>query len=229
MAQTKSVNEFAKFLNRAVNKENITNDYLKNLSVWLRTKEHSLHVAETKDALEISYSMIKQSMEQNGMTFIDLKQYFKKSPKAKKTKNGGWYLVVPVGGNHKVSDFRNVYGRSLWDKEIKTLDYGGTFSGDNALPSRLQSKIQGTGEVIPELEYQWKSSSITKIPKGKSGKRSNYITFRTVSNNSNPMSWIIGRQNLSQQVQENNSHNERQLGRYISNVISAYVNSYNET
>lgn len=229
MVTTNSVNEFTDFLNRSVDKKEITNDYLKNLSVWLRTKEHSLHVAETPDALEVSYSLLKQSMSDNGMTFIDLKQYFKNSSKAKPTKNGGWYLVVPVGGIHKVSDYRDVYGRNTWDKEISKMNMGQTFSSaDKSLPQRLQSRIQGgTGNVIPELTYNWKSSSITREQWGSSGKRARYLTFRTVSNKSDPMSWIVGRQNLSQQIKANNSHNERQLGSYIAEVINAYVSEYN--
>lgn len=228
MVTTNSVSEFTNFLERSVDKKEITNSYLKNLSVWLRTKEHSLHIAETPDALEVSYSLIKQSMEENGMTFIDMKQYFKNSSKAKPTKNGGWYLVVPVGGAHKVSDYRDIYGRNTWDKEISKMDMGQTFvSANKTLPQELQSKIQGTGNVIPELSYKWKSANITREQWGSSGKRARYLTFRTVSNKSDPLSWIVGRQNLSQQISSNNSHNERQLGSYISQVINAYVTEYN--
>lgn len=224
--QTNSLKEFKDFMLKSVSKENITNDYLKNLSVFLRTKEHTLNVATTSDALKISINMLKDSMKKNNLTFIDLKQYFKNSNKAKHTKDGGWYLKVPVGGVHKVRDYRDVYGRSIWDKEISKMDFNSTFQGQGNLTTEIQSKLQ-QGNVIPELQYQWKSSSITRVQKGTSGTRGAYLTFRTVSNKSNPLSWIVGRNNLSNQIQENNSHNERQLGSYIAQVINAYVDSYN--
>lgn len=225
--QTNSLQEFKDFMLKSVNKENITNNYLKNLSVFLRTREHTLNISTTSDALNISITMLNNSLKKNNLTFIDLKPYFKNSNKAKQSKNGGWYLKIPVGGVHKVRDYRDVYGRDIWDKEISKMDFNSTFQGQGNLPSQLQSKLQ-QGNVIPELEYQWKSSSITRVQKGSSGTRGSYLTFRTVSNKSDPMSWIVGRNNLSNQIQENNSHNERQLASYISQVINAYVNSYNK-
>lgn len=223
--ETTSFNTFYDFITKAVDKKEITNDYLKNLSVWLRTKEHSLHVAQTPEALELSVSLLSQSLQKNNLTFIDLKPRFKNSSKARAKKNGGWYLVVPVGGVHKVQQTRNLYGRSTWDRAISNLDFNKTFSGNSALTRKIQGKLQ-QGEVIPELQYQWKSSSITRVQKGSSGTRGQYLTFRTVSDKSSPMSWIVGRQNLSNQIRDNNSHNERQLGSYIASVINAYIDSY---
>lgn len=227
MAQTNSLQEFKDFMLRSVNKEEITNEYLKNLSVFLRTKEHTLHVARTAEALEVSITLLQDSLKKNNIRFIDLKPSFKNSSKAHHKANGDWYIKVPVGGYHKVRDYRDVYGRDTWDKLISKMPVGSTMETINGLPQQIQGKLQ-QGNVVPELQYQWKSSSISKVPMGNSTKRGRYITFRTVSNKSNPMSWIIGRQALSKQIQENNSHNERQLSSYVAAIINAYVNSYNE-
>lgn len=81
--QTNSLQEFKDFMFKSVNKENITNNYLKNLSVFLRTREHTLNISTTSDALNISITMLNDSLKKNNLTFIDLKPYFKNSNKAK--------------------------------------------------------------------------------------------------------------------------------------------------
>lgn len=221
MDKTNSLTQFTQFLTKAVDKEEVTNEYLKNLSVFLRTKEHELNIASTKDALDISMNMLQESMQKKNLTFIDLKQYFAKSSKARKSKNGGWYLRVPL--HPKVRDVRDVYGRSLWDNTISKMDFGDTFSS-NFL--NIQDKMN-KGNVIKELQYQWKSNSITRQRLSSNSNRGTYLMFRTVSDKSDPLSWIVGRQNLSNEIQNNNSHNERQLASYVSQVISAYVENYN--
>ena len=136
------------------------------------------------------------------------------SPKAKPTKDGGWYLKIPVGGFQSTTKMRMAYGRSLWD-DISHLNFGET-GGQNANIERFKKVLNSSGEGEGVLAYQWKSTNITRIQSG-GGKYGHYITFRTVSNKSDPMSWVVGRNAMQQQV--NARSFDPQKAKIISNII----------
>ena len=55
---------------------------------------------------------------------------------------------------------------------------------------------------------------MTRVQWGASGKRGKYIQFRTVSNKSDPNSWIVGRQALNQDTPD-----IEKLAPYISTIL----------
>lgn len=112
---------------------------------------------------------------------LDLKPYFANSPKAKHTKNGGWYLIVPI--RRKTRDMS--YQLYQQAKNIDISNKSMATSPINSLYSNRQTSD------ISLLNYQPKSNNLTRIANGNNG--STYVSFRTVSDKSNPASWILNR------------------------------------
>lgn len=219
------IQKFIDSLNTEINEKNIKDNYIRRLARFLRGREHSLHVAETQTGLDISWRMLQDVAQQNNFTFLDMKPYFERSAKAKKSKNGGWYMVIPI--RNTVSKLKPAYNANYWNDIVSKMDYGNT---DNSLdPKKLQAILQGansTNGTVPELNYSWKSSNVTRVPLGTN--RGKYISFRTVSNNSDPMSWIVGKQQMSNQIQNNNANNVHQLAKYVSKVIKNHIDEFNK-
>lgn len=109
---------------------------------------------------------------------LDMKPFFRASPKAKRKKNGGWYLVVPI--QRKTKDMSN----RLY-KDVKNLDMGNSKVSDYLYEGRKSRKINPFNP-----REATRSKSITKV---KQGNRVGYVSFRTVSDKSPSDSWIINR------------------------------------
>lgn len=125
-------------------------------------------------------------MLEQGFNQFDIKSGFEKSPKAKSKPDGGWYLTVPYR-HYTTSTFNPTMPKDIM-KQAKNLNPGEQLS--EALVSALGYK-RGTSHT----GYQWKNTmydNLTRITKEyDSGKiHSQYITFRRVSDNSDPNSWI---------------------------------------
>ena len=193
-------------------------NYISGLADWIKKRLPALNVVETSDTLQIAFTLAN-SREDVGSHIIDLKQYFAMSAKKKTTKDGGWYIRVPL--RVKATAGRTAYGRKTWDS-ISKLSFGQTYI-DSEDAEKVQ-KVLGVSQqgVIPELRYQWKSANVTKNKWGKSGKRSNYFAIRTVSNNSVPQSWLVNRQGFS----KNTSNKE--LIPYISSIIKHQLEICNQ-
>ncbi len=191
--------------------------YIKNIATYLNNL-NNVNAKINGLSAKVGYSIMQQQAEnntRNNVQFRDLKPYFRKSPKAKHTKDGGWYLVVPI--QKKTTQLRSAYSRSVWD-EISHMGYGQTASNMGNL-NRVQ-KTLGTSQwgVNKGLKYQWKSTNITRVPWGASGKRAHYVQFRTVSNKSAPNSWIVGRRNFTTRIVPN------MYAEQISQIIKQHVN-----
>lgn len=205
------------FIKGQLDGQKYAQQYVKNITTYLNNID-GVHARINGLSAKVGYHIMQQQSEDNprsNVKFRDLKPYFRKSPKAKRTKAGGWYLVVPI--QRKVSQLRSAYSRSVWD-QISHMGYGQTASNMGNL-KRVQKSL-GTSQwgVNQGLKYQWKSTNITRVPWGASGKRAHYVQFRTVSNKSAPNSWIVGRRNFTTRTVPN------MYAEQISQIIKQHVN-----
>lgn len=137
---------------------------------------------------------IKQ-LARNGV--IDLKPFFKASPKAKRKKDGGWYLVVPIAmqrrkmqsefGSGKAYQAMKSTFSDLAPGVTQTINVGEVLNGIRAQQATSQSLISSA---------QATSGNVTAT-KSQSGKRTSYVAFRAVSDRSAPNSWVTGKSNVS--------------------------------
>ncbi|AUV60218.1 hypothetical protein [Lactobacillus phage Semele] len=211
-------NQFKDLFTRTINQNVIERSMRDDLSKWIKSKDSSINTSNVGDnILSLSYTLIEDEAKKQGAQFIDLKPYFARSSKAKHTKDGGWYMVIPI--QRGAPELRSAYGRSLWDT-ISHTNYGETSSQGDV--SRLQEKLGvSPSATIPELAYKWKSNNVTRVKWGSSGKRGRYVQFRTVSNKSDPNSWIVGRQTLNEETP-----GIEQLAPYISTIMKHHVDEY---
>lgn len=118
---------------------------------------------------------------------IDMKPYFRNSPKAREKKNGGWYLIVPI--KMKTSKMP----KSLYN-QLNAVKPTGTYT--NTIVDYLDATKKSS---IPHFNPPRKpSSTITKVTKPGSS-RSTYVKFRTVSDKSPAGSWIINRGKINRE------------------------------
>lgn len=184
-----------KQINNVINDKGLARAYAKGIAGQFQdTSNLTVNLNDTK--VDLTWKLMQNLNESKGNKFLDMKQYFARSPKAKRKKNGGWYLIVPIGV--KAREAKANAPRSLWN-QISHMDFGSTgelASGDTNHLASLGNSQQG---VMSPLQYQWKSSNITRVaPKSGKGTRGRYISFRTVSDRSDPSSWIIGRQTFNE-------------------------------
>ena len=108
---------------------------------------------------------------------LDLKPFFKASSKAKSTKDGGWYLVVPIKRKTR-SMSHKLY------QDIKSSEVGETRLSDYLYSGPKARKVN-------PFNPNERTNSITKTREGNS---TGYVSFRTVSSNSPANSWILNRE-----------------------------------
>lgn len=225
--------DFRKIIDSVFEDDYFSKDLIDDSVERLKDKEPSLTVYAEKDAIVAIYRELSSFMtaddDNDRPRLIDLKPYFRNSSKVKYKKDGGWYLVVPVGGQQKASILRSAYTQKIW-KQVQNVTLGSTGSGtyhsvDPHLVERIQQKL-GTSQrgVIPALQYQWKSASVTRTPYGRTQTRSHYLTFRTVSDKSDPSSWIIGRQNATQLNNVSlDGQKQDELREVITDILLSYL------
>ncbi|QEG04150.1 hypothetical protein [Bacillus phage BC-T25] len=112
---------------------------------------------------------------------IDLKPYFAHSSKRKKTKDGGWYVTVPI--RRKA---RNMSRRMY--EQLRAIDIAPN-TRQTVISDYLYDRRRDSDASM--LNYEPKSKNITKMQAGRN--RHDYVAFRTVSNKSPQSSWIINR------------------------------------
>lgn len=189
-----NIDDFRKVYLAMFNEKTIAEQIVSNAADELNKSQNLRAMASGTD-LKVSEGFRPEliSNSYKNMQFIDLKQYFANSSKVKRKKNGGWYLIIPIGVKAKT------LREADWStyKDISHDEYGQTEDfGDNLQQQNIQSaydKIQSgeskTGLINP-IHYKWKSGNVTRVHKGK---RAGYISFRTVSDTSDPNSWIVMR------------------------------------
>ena len=143
---------------------------------------------------EVAFKDGRTYKEQQGV--VDMKPWFKKSKKVKRTKTGGWYMVVPIrkytpSAKKVITSPSKGMRRDVYDavRKLKPVhadtDYIITTSHTN-----FYNNYPLITSPIPELNYERKSTRISKVKKGK---QAQYYTFRTVSDKSSPSSWLLNK------------------------------------
>jgi len=200
------------------NPDDISKQLANDVRKWVQVAEiPTVNLTQSGSKLSAVVQGATAYAKQQGGSFIDLKSAYAKSSKARRTKDGGWYLIVPIGA--KSADLRKVAPKSLW-QEFSKADFGTTIQ----IPKLQQALGKDQSQVISQLQYEWKSNSVTRTaPKSGKGVRGKYITFRTVSDKSDPSSWIIGRQNFRKEDPELTGKMSMLLGE----AVKARMNSYN--
>jgi len=180
-------------LNLMLNSLTISTEYAKDLSDWINQSSTGMHSHSSGNDLLVTKKGMEAQARFQGISFIDMKEFFKNSPNAKQKKNGGWYLIVPIGQN--ATNLKSSSPRSLWN-QMSGMDFGKTGSLSDGETNFLeQSSNQDQSNVINPLNYNWKSANVTRVAsKTGNGSRGHYISFRTVSDKSDPNSWLVGRE-----------------------------------
>ena len=102
-----------RFLQQSLDTQKDTKEYAKNYANALQDKLPSLAIRADNNQVTITMPYLQAYARRQGIKFIDMKQYFAKSSKRKRKKNGGWYMVIPIG--NKASDLKASSPRSLWN------------------------------------------------------------------------------------------------------------------
>lgn len=126
------------------------------------------------------------NMLETGFSAFDMKIGFSKSKKIKRKENGGWYLIIPLRHSTPGSF---MYGQAM-PKDVygvaKKLNPYKSGQGNTRL------NWAGAGDVSWN-GYQRKTNNyngMVRIVKSyQKATQSQYMTFRRVSDNSDPMSW----------------------------------------
>lgn len=142
-------------------------------------------------------NVVRVFIEEQQEDIIDLKTAFRKSPKKRESKDGGWHLVVPIrrytGRNKKMRES----SQGMTSRMYKDLLSNESKSGYKNIMTDYLYDNRRSGSPIPELNYQPKGKTITRLPNpAMTGRGHIYISFRTVSDKSHPASWIINRNKI---------------------------------
>lgn len=211
-----SLNNLKQFIDEETDPKLFEESYAKGLAKDLAKTFGSDTVKVNGTDISIAYKILDGDDDAQ-LKFFDLKPYFEQSAHAKPTKSGGWYLRVPIG--NRASEFRRAYGRKQFDI-ISHIQFGQT-AGQDANRARFQKILSNAGGLMGSpLAYQWKSTNVTRVPYG-NGLRGQYISFRTVSNKSDPNSWIISRNSLQDSI--NNHTNTEEEAKAVAEVISSAI------
>ncbi|AGT13651.1 hypothetical protein BigBertha_78 [Bacillus phage BigBertha] len=117
----------------------------------------------------------------DSMGVIDLKPYFAQSSKRKTSKDGGWYLTVPIRRKARGMS-RRMY------EQLRAIDIQPN-TRKTVISDYLYDKRESSDAGM--LNYTPTSNNITKIKVGNN--RHDYVAFRTVSDKSPASSWIVNR------------------------------------
>lgn len=206
-------------LNHLINQTKIEQSYSRNLSRWINMNDDIIKANSFSDIVTIIKQGMQGQARRNNLNFVDLKEAFSQSPKAKTSKNGGWYLIIPIG--QKAAQLKSNAPRSLWN-QISSMDFGetGSLSDDNT--NYLEQGFDTQADnVINPLQYQWQSSNVTRVaPKTGSGRYGHYISFRTVSDKSPASSWIEGRNAFT--TDNTSDQQQTDISVYIRHALDSY-------
>jgi hypothetical protein len=180
-----------------------------------------------KDSVIVGLKGFMPNAVERGIASFDEKTGFSKSTKRKVKKNGGWYLTIPFrfavpGSVAESSIFSQILPGAVYKVALNTLKNAGDKLQAKQLPAQFQVK-----GVRPEIvsqaqdqifaQYEHKSSPYEGMIKSQGG----YMTFRRVSDTSDPNAWIhsgIQAYNLSEKALAN-----LQIDRIISNIKNNFI------
>lgn len=136
--------------------------------------------------------MLPNMIEQGAEPF-DMKEGFEKSSKRKVKKNGGWYLTIPFRFATPTSTATSAVFSSVMPSAVyQVAKQLGRNESLKVKTLPLQFQIPSTRPSVPKFgEYTHKSSIYEGMQKKQDDKgRSQYTTFRRVSDLSDPNAWI---------------------------------------
>lgn len=223
ISNNKSLQDLKKFLENEIDQKRIENSYVRGLADELK-KTFGNAVNSGDNYVGITYRILDDASS-NGIGFYDLKTAFARSPKAKTSKDGGWYLIVPIKNTAK--QLRSAYGSNLWNT-ISHTEFG-TTSGQQANISRFQKILMNSDMNNTPLAYQWKSANVTRVQMGNSTTRGQYINFRTVSNKSNPNSFLVSRSSMEEAIKQgtDNAQDAEKVAKIVRSAIQHAIENYN--
>lgn len=142
---------------------------------------------------------------------IDLKPFFAKSPKAKRMKGGGWFLVVPISKTTR--SMIKTLGRKTYDNIRE--EFSGSFASTKSVDGLFDVK-NARQNTINALDYRPTSTNVSKNSRRQSNGKivGSYVMFRTVSSKSAPSSWVLNKNNIN-----NDNTSDR-----LQNDINALIN-----
>lgn len=153
----------------------------------------AIQVKEDSNSIQVSLdskNTLAISIEE-GASPYDMKPYLLNSSKVKIAKDGTRYLSVPfkwATTSAKGTGFANKMTRSVYDEVRRE----GSVSNKTAQSKKIISRptiYDSAGSVVFN-EYKHKTSTVSGIKKYPQGSRSSYYSFRTVSEKSDPDSFI---------------------------------------
>lgn len=126
------------------------------------------------------------NMLETGWSQFDMKLGFSQSPRIKRKKDGGWYLTIPY---RHMTPGAYMYGNAM-PKDVygvaKNLNPYQSGPGNTSLNWQAAPGQSWTGYQHKTNKY----AGMVRIVKSyQKATQSQYMTFRRVSNTSDPMSW----------------------------------------
>ena len=221
-----SIRGLHEFFNRQVDEKQITESYTKGLANELKKTFGNLAVRDNGSSVSVAYRILNDANNEN-VGFYDLKQAFARSSKAKPTKDGGWYIRIPI--SNRATEYRQAFGRKLWDT-ISHTEFGTTSSADENI-ARFQKILSNAGGVNSSpIAYQWKSTSVTRERFGSSATRGQYISFRTVSDKSDPNSWVTSKSGMNAKINQEteNEQQAQEVAKVVQQAIRQIIDRYNK-
>lgn len=169
----------------------VTGEYMRSIQDGLRFPEDLTG--------EVFTTSPHASIIEDGIDPYDMKPGLLASPKAKRNKDGSKYITVPYrhgtpGTVGMPSMPKNVYamanklGFSRRNSAIKALFTGRKYEWNGRLKEQPQGQRSHFGSH-PGSGYTWKSGQYSGMVRAGGKGHSQYLTFRRVSENSDPKSW----------------------------------------
>lgn len=151
--------------------------------------DNDVRVTQRRNQLRVE---VEEEEDRPGV--IDLKKHFKQSPNRKTTKDGGWYMIIPIRRYTSRNSPRREQSTGMSSRLYKDLlDTQPKEGYANIMSDYLYDNRRG-GSPISQLNYTPKSNRITRMRNPAAvGRGHIYISFRTVSDKSHPSSWILNR------------------------------------
>lgn len=145
---------------------------------------------------------VLNNMIENGASAFDIKQGMSKSMNIKISKAGKWYMHIPFrfaspGSIGENEAFSGVLPQEIYDliQDKAPNSSGNTILSKDDLPEKFQESQTRTSVIASNINkaydaYVHKSAMYEGLIKSKVKNQTQYNTFRTVAENSDPLSWI---------------------------------------
>jgi hypothetical protein len=131
-------------------------------------------------------------MIEQGASPWDIKESFETSPKAKKKKDGGWYLTVPFPiATAEAAATSSVFSGQM-KKELQNIIQS-LPKGQSLNPTNVPRELQNIGarpEISNYPKYEHKTFDFQGLKHNEKKGHGSYVMFRRVSDKSDPDSWI---------------------------------------